>query len=73
MVFQRDFLNLKLIWKKSHDFQEDGPVNKTEKIKIDQNPKWHFPPQRCQWSTFLLKMSLFVLFLVAKVGKGQQR
>ena len=25
--------NLQLIWKKSHDFQEDGPVNKTEKTE----------------------------------------
>ena len=33
MVFQKEILNLQLIWKKSHDFQEDGPVNKTEKTE----------------------------------------
>ena len=70
MVFQRDFLNLQLIWKKSHDFQEDGPVNKTEKTENLSESKIAFFTLKVSMVYLLIKNESICPILVAKVNKG---
>ena len=69
MVFQSDFLNLQLIWKTSHDFQEDGPVNKTEKKENWSESKMALSTSKVSIVYLIKNESICPVF----GGKGQQR